>query len=176
MKSAKSLFVIVLVAMSVSFAKSEVVTGTNSVVFNPNAVPNQANTITSNPSRIQFKVKIDNLEFGFQEMNGLVDQQNNSNQKTQNKSMPGIKKNSTATLKKGVFQGDKNTFDKFSNSLKSTPQKTTITISMLDETGKVVKNWTLTNAFTLKVVASTKKPSNNEIAIESMDIAFESLK
>lgn len=91
MKSAKSLFVIVLVAMSVSFAKAEVVTGTNSdnsVVFNPNAVPNQAN----NPSRIQFKVKIDNLEFGFQEMNGLVDQQNNSNQRSQNKSMPGIKK------------------------------------------------------------------------------------
>ena len=61
--------------------------------------------------------------------------------------MPGMRKASDVTLKKGIFKDDKAMWD-WINSIKlNTIKRATVTISLLDESGKPVKTWELTNAW-----------------------------
>ena len=89
--------------------------------------------------------------------------------------MPGLKKISNVTLKKGIFPKD-NDFYKWYDAIKmNTIKRETVTISLLDETGKPTMVWTLTNAWPTKITGTDMKADGNDVAVETLEIAHEGL-
>ena len=87
--------------------------------------------------------------------------------------MPGMRKASDVTLKKGIFKDDKAMWD-WINSIKlNTIKRATVTISLLDESGKPVKTWELTNAWPKKITVEGFKADGNTAAIEPLILAHE---
>lgn len=87
--------------------------------------------------------------------------------------MPGMRKASDVTLKKGIFKDDKAMWD-WINSIKlNTIKRATVTISLLDESGKPVKTWELTNAWPKKITVEGFKADGNTAAIETLILAHE---
>ena len=87
--------------------------------------------------------------------------------------MPGMRKTSDVTLKKGIFKDDKAMWD-WINSIKlNTIKRATVTISLLDESGKPVKTWELTNAWPKKITVEGFKADGNTAAIETLILAHE---
>ena len=87
--------------------------------------------------------------------------------------MPGMRKASDVTLKKGIFKDDKAMWD-WINSIKlNTIKRATVTISLLDESGKPVKSWELTNAWPKKITVEGFKADGNTAAIETLILAHE---
>ncbi len=48
-------------------------------------------------------------------------------------------------------------------------------MSLLDETGAPQYRWTLNNAFPVKVTGTDLKSDGNEVAVESIEIAYETM-
>ena len=87
--------------------------------------------------------------------------------------MPGMRKASDVTLKKCIFKDDKAMWD-WINSIKlNTIKRATVTISLLDESGKPVKTWELTNAWPKKITVEGFKADGNTAAIETLILAHE---
>jgi len=130
--------------------------------------------------RFQFRVVYDNMEFIFQEVTGLsaetqvIEYRHNNSKVFDTIKMPGIQKLGNVTLKKGIFKGDDDLWKNF-NAIKNTTKKTTVVISLLDESNAVAMSWNLTNAFPTKITATDMKADSNEVAIETMEIAHEGL-
>ena len=130
--------------------------------------------------RFQFRVVYDNMEFIFQEVTGLsnetqvIEYRHNNSKVFDTIKMPGIQKLGNVTLKKGIFKGDDDQWKNF-NAIKNTTKKTTVVISLLDESNAVAMSWNLTNAFPTKITATDMKADSNEVAIETMELAHEGL-
>jgi len=90
--------------------------------------------------------------------------------------MPGLQKFGNVTLKKGVFKGDKALWDKYNAITMNTYKRSSITISLLDEKNGVAMTWTLSNAFPTKITVTDMKADSNEVAVESIELAYEGLK
>lgn len=89
--------------------------------------------------------------------------------------MPGIKKFSDVTMKKGVFKGDGKFWDWFNEIKMNSVKRVPVTISLLDEGGKPVMVWTLANAWPTKITGTDLKSTGNEVAVETIVIAHEGL-
>ena len=50
-----------------------------------------------------------------------------------------------------------------------------ITVSLLDEQGEAVMSWDLTNCFPIKYSGTDLKSDANEVAIESIEFAYEEI-
>jgi phage tail-like protein len=89
--------------------------------------------------------------------------------------MPGMRKFSNITLKRGTVAGDSD-FYKWLNqiSLNKVTRRDLI-ISLLDETHNPVMSWKAKGTFPLKVQASDLKADGNEVAIETIELAHEGL-
>ncbi|MEM0995744.1 MAG: phage tail protein [Bacteroidota bacterium] len=87
--------------------------------------------------------------------------------------MPGLRKSSDITIKKGVFKKD-NTFFTWLNEVKlNVPTRKTVTIQLLDESGSTVMSWKLINAWPKKVSSPDMKADSSDVAIEEITIAHE---
>lgn len=129
-----------------------------------------------------FKVEIGNLgEIAFKEVSGLdveaqvIECRHGNSPQFSTIKMPGIKKYSNVSLKKGVFIRDNKLFDWFNTINMNTIQRETVTISLLDEEGNPTMVWKLVNAWPTKVTGVSLKSDGNEIAIEQLDLAHEGL-
>jgi phage tail-like protein len=87
--------------------------------------------------------------------------------------MPGLRKIGNVTLRKGVFVSDRSFWTWFEAIKLNAIERATITISLLDESGNPTMVWTLHNAFPTKVTATDLKSDGNEVAIETIELAFE---
>jgi conserved hypothetical phage tail region protein len=131
--------------------------------------------------KYSFQVKWDDAEFIFQEAAGLsaetqvIEYRGGSNPAYSTVKMPGIKKFSNITLKKGIFKGDKNLWNKYNLIKMNTIKRSLVVISLLDESQNVSMSWQLANAFPVKINVTEMKADENEIAIESMELAHEGL-
>ena len=57
----------------------------------------------------------------------------------------------------------------------NTIKREAVKIELLDEAGKPTMSWTLDNAFPVKVSGTDFKAEGNEVAVESIEIAYEKL-
>ena len=89
--------------------------------------------------------------------------------------MPGLRKFGNVTLRQGVFVSDTNLWDWFSRIKLNTILRTTIVVSLLDETATPKMVWTLKNAVPIKLTGTDLKSEGNEVAVESLDITFETM-
>ena len=129
-----------------------------------------------------FKVKLGSVgEISFKEISGLdmeaqiIEYRHGDSKIFSNIKMPGLKKTSNVSLKKGVFAKDNKLFDWFNKIKMNLIQREEVTISLLDEGGNPTMVWTLSNAWPTKVTGVSLKSDGNEVAIEQLDLAHEGL-
>jgi phage tail-like protein len=89
--------------------------------------------------------------------------------------MPGLRKYSNITLKRGVIKSDNDFFKWLSTVAMNTVERRDLTISLLDEAHKPVMTWKVHHAFPVKVEGPQLKAAGNEVAIETIELAHEGL-
>ncbi len=131
--------------------------------------------------KFHFEVKWDSEVMSFQEVSGLdiesqtIEYRSGDSPEFSTVKMPGIKKFSNITMKKGVFKSDNKFWTWFNDIKMNTIKRIPVTISLLDESGSPTMVWTLTNAFPTKITGTDLKSDGNEVAIETIEIAHEGL-
>lgn len=131
--------------------------------------------------KFHFEVKWDGEVMSFQEVSGLdveaqpIEYRAGDSPIFSAMKMPGLKKYSDVTMKKGVFKSDTKFWDWFNAIKMNTVKRMPVTISLLDEAGKPEMVWTLTNAWPTKITATDLKSTGDEVAIETIVIAHEGL-
>ena len=89
--------------------------------------------------------------------------------------MPGIQKVGNVTMRKGIFVNNNTFWDWYAEIKLNTITRRTVVVNLLDETGNPKMVWTLNNAFPTKVTGTDLKSEGNEVAVESVEIAYETL-
>jgi phage tail-like protein len=131
--------------------------------------------------KFRFEVKWDSDVMSFQEISGLdieaqpIEYRHGDSPSFSSIKMPGLKKFSDVTMKKGVLKSDNKFWDWFNEIKMNTVKRIPVTISLLDEEGSPTMVWTLTNAFPLKISGTDLKSTGNEVAVETIVIAHEGL-
>ena len=112
--------------------------------------------------KFHFQVQWGGTNIGFTEASGLditndvIEYRDGASPEYHKIKMPGQRKFSNITLKRGIFKSD-------------------ITISLLDETLSPVVVWKIKNAWPTKVTSTDLKADGNDVAIETLEIAHEGL-
>ena len=128
-----------------------------------------------------FTVQWGGTRIGFSEVTGLtqenqaIEYRDGSFPEYSSIKMPGLRKFSNITLKRGVVRGD-NDFALWLSTVKlNTVERRDLTISLLNEEHKPVMTWKVLNAWPCKGEGSQLKATGNEVAIESIELAHEGL-
>jgi phage tail-like protein len=133
--------------------------------------------------KFHFLVKWDpGVRAGFTEVTGLdmqieaIEYREGSSPEYSKIKMPGMRKFSNITLKRGTVAGDSDFYKWVQNiNLDAAVERRDITISLLDETHAPVMSWKAKQAFPVKLAASDLKADGNEVAIESIELVHEGL-
>jgi phage tail-like protein len=131
--------------------------------------------------KFHFEVKWDDAEVAFQEVSGLDIETQAIEYRAGNSpvfapiKMPGLQKMGTIVMKKGVFKSDNAIFDWFAEINMNTIKRKSVTISLLDEEHNPTMVWKVQNAFPIKVSSTDLKAEGNEVAVETLELAFEGL-
>lgn len=140
----------------------------------------QTNSIWPLP-KFYFEVNWNGILMSFQEVSGLdteakvVEYRHADCPVFSTSRMPGLTKTGNVTLKRGIAPGG-NHFGDWINDIKmNTIKRVPITISLLDEKGKPAMAWALTNAWPTKITGTDLKADGNEVAIEQIEIAYETM-
>jgi phage tail-like protein len=140
----------------------------------------QSNSVWPLP-KFRFEVRWDGAVLQFQEVSGLdveaqpIEYRHGDSPQFSVVKMPGIKKHSDVTMKKGVFKSDNKFWDWFNEVKMNTVKRKPVTISLLDEAGVPTMVWTLANAWPTKITGTDLKSTGNEVAVEALEIAHEGL-
>lgn len=128
-----------------------------------------------------FTVDWGGVRIGFSEVSGLtqeiqaIEYRDGSFPEYSSIKMPGLKKYSNITLKRGIVKSDNNFFQWLNTIKLNTVERRDLTISLLNEEHNPVMVWKVHNAFPVKVEGPQLKASGNEVAIESIELAHEGL-
>ena len=120
-------------------------------------------------------------EVSFQEVSGLdkevqvIEYRASNSPQFSTIKMPGIVKYGNVTMKRGVFVGDNMFWDWMSKITMNTVPRCNVIIRLLNENGKVTMQWTLANAWPTKITSTDMKSDGNEVAVDSIEIAYETL-
>lgn len=128
-----------------------------------------------------FTVEWGGERIGFSEVTGLtqenqaIEYRDGSFPEYSSIKMPGLRKFSNITMKRGVVKSDNDFFNWLSTVKMNTVERRNLIISLRDENLNPVMVWNISNAFPVKVEGPALKASANEVAIESIEIAHEGL-
>jgi phage tail-like protein len=132
--------------------------------------------------RFQYQVDWGGAKMTFTEVTGL-DQQvevieyRHSDSKDFSKiKMPGMRKFSNITLKRGKFENDFD-YNKWMDEIANerVANRRDVTVRLLNEKQLPVAAWTAVRCFPTKITAPDLKSDANEVAIETIEIAHEGL-
>lgn len=129
-----------------------------------------------------FRVEFGAEQLGFTEVAGLTQE----NQMIEYRSgdfpeyssikMPGLRKFSNITLKRGIMKSDNKFYNWVFSAMKlSNVDRKDLTISLLNEKHEPVMSWKVSRAFPVKLEGPQLKAMGNEVAIESIEITHEGL-
>ncbi|MET0518566.1 MAG: phage tail protein [Burkholderiaceae bacterium] len=128
-----------------------------------------------------FTVQWGGTRIGFSEVSGLtqenqaIEYRDGSFPEYSSIKMPGLRKFSNVTLKRGVVKADNDFFKWLSTIKLNQVERRDVVIALLNENHEPVMVWKIHNAFPVKVEGPGLKASGNEVAIESVEIAHEGL-
>lgn len=123
----------------------------------------------------------DNDAVSFQEVDGLESETQSIEYRHGNSpvfypiKMPGLGRVGNVTMRKGIFVNDSTFWDWYNEIKMNTIARRTVVISLLDEEGSPKTTWTLNNAWPTKITGTDLKSEGNEVAVESVEIAYETL-
>ena len=118
---------------------------------------------------------------GFTEVSGLeveieeIAYREGSSPEYHDLKMPGRKKFSDVTLKRGVFTSDNEFFAWLKTQKLNTIERRDITISLLNEEHEPVMVWKIKNAWPSKITSTDLKSDDNGVAIETLVLKHEGL-
>ena len=78
-------------------------------------------------------------------------------------------------MKRGTVQGDNEFYDWWNTVALNTVERRDVTISLLNEEHAPVTVWKLKNAWAKKIVSTDLKADGNEVAIEAVELACDSI-
>jgi len=128
-----------------------------------------------------FSVEWGGTRIGFSEVSGLtqenqaIEYRDGSFPEYSSIKMPGLRKFSNITLKRGIVKSDNEFFKWLATVKLNQVERRDIIISLLNENHEPVMTWKAHNAFPVKVEGPSLKATGNEVAIESIEIAHEGL-
>jgi phage tail-like protein len=131
--------------------------------------------------KFYFSVKIGSDSVSFQEVTGLdsearpIEYRHGDSPSFYPIKMPGLGKVGNVTMRKGIFVSDTKLWDWFNQIKMNTIARQTVVINLLDQTGTPKMVWTLNNAWPTKVTGTDLKSEGNEVAVESVEVAYETL-
>jgi phage tail-like protein len=131
--------------------------------------------------KFHFQVDWGGTRIGFTDVSGLditndvIEYREGSSPEYHKIKMPGQRKFSNISLKRGVFKSDNEFFNWFNTINMNTVERRDITISLLDETLAPVVVWKVKNAWPTKITPTDLKADGNEVAIEQLELAHEGL-
>src|ERR1044071_311772 len=117
--------------------------------------------------KFRFLVRWESVEMSFQEISGLdaevkvLEYRHSGSNEFSVIKMPGMKKYSDVTMKKGVLKADNKFWEWFNEIKMNTIKRKTVTISLLDEAGNPTMVWTLQNAFPMKIQGTDLKSTGD---------------
>ncbi|MBN9284268.1 MULTISPECIES: phage tail protein [Flavobacterium] len=132
-------------------------------------------------AKFSFEVDWGGTKLGFTEVTGMqvetdvTEYRHGASPDFSKIKMPGLRKFSNITLKRGSFKGDNEYFTWLNTINLNTVERRSVTISLLDETGAPAITWKVKNAFPVKLQATDLKADASEVAIETLEIAHEGL-
>lgn len=131
--------------------------------------------------KFHFEVNWGGTKIGFTEVSGMevetevIEYRDGASKEYSKLKMPGMRKYSNITLKRGTFKSDNEFFDWFNEVKLNTITRRDITISLLNEEHSPVVVWKVKNAWPTKVTSTDLKADGNETAIETMELVHEGL-
>lgn len=129
--------------------------------------------------KFHFEMKWDGSVMSFQEVSGLAVEAQPVGYRRGDKpsfsaiKMPEAMKYGNVTLKKGVLAKDNKFWDWFNQIKMNTVKRMPITISLLNEEGKPLMVWHLSNAWPTKITGTDLKADGNEVVVETIELAYE---
>lgn len=131
--------------------------------------------------KFHFQAEWGGSKIGFTEISGLdittevIEYRDGASPEYTKVKMPGQRKYSNITLKRGTFKGDNQFYSWFNTVSLNQIERRDITISLLNENHEPVVVWKVKNAWPTKVTPTDLKSDGNEVAIESLELAHEGL-
>jgi phage tail-like protein len=133
-------------------------------------------------AKFYFSVTFDNGVVGsFQEVTGLetetkvIEYRHGDNPVFYPIKMPGLGRVGNVTLRKGIFVGDVGFWNWYNQISLNTIKRATVVVNLLDQTGAPKYVWTLNNAWPTKLTGTDMKSEGNEVAVEALELAFETM-
>ena len=132
-------------------------------------------------SAYHFKVDWGGSSVGFTEVSGLtienevVEYHDGSMPNSSAIKMPGIRKFTNITLKRGIVKGDNDFFNWMNTIQHNAVERRDVVISLLNENHQPIRVWKVKNAWPCKLESPDLKASGNEVAIETLELAHEGL-
>ena len=123
----------------------------------------------------------DGISASFQEVSGLdheaqpIDYRHGDSPSFYPIKMPGLGKVGNVTMRKGIFVSADRLIAWYNEIKMNSVKRHNVVVRLLDQSGNPTMVWTLNNAFPTKITGPDLKATGNEIAIESVELAFDSL-
>ena len=128
-----------------------------------------------------FIVEIDNIpRGGFAEAGGLtaegdaVDYREGSDLQSNVRKLPGLRKYTNITLKRGYTQ-DKTLWQWYMNVVNGVSDRRNVTLVLMNERREPVLRWHAENAWINKIEGPALKASSNDVMMESVKLVHEGL-
>jgi phage tail-like protein len=131
--------------------------------------------------KFSFLVRLGDEEARFQELAGLdadgkpIEYRHGNSPIFYPIKMPGLGRVHNVTLRKGIFAGDAKFWNWFSEIETNTVSRRAVVINLHDENGDTRMTWTLHNAWPTKITGTDLKSEGNEVAVESVELAYETM-
>lgn len=131
--------------------------------------------------KFHFQVEWGGTKLGFTEVSGLdittevIEYRDGASPEYSKVKMPGQRKFSNISLKRGTFKADNQFYNWFNTVSLNTIERRNLVISLLNENHEPVVVWKVKNAWPTKITPTDLKADGNEVAIESIELAHEGL-
>lgn len=131
--------------------------------------------------KFHFQVEWGGSKIGFTEVSGLdittevIEYRDGASPEYSKVKMPGQRKFSNITMKRGTFKGDNEFYNWFNTVSLNQIERRDLTVSLLNESHEPVVVWKIKNAWPTKITPTDLKADGNEVAIETLELAHEGL-
>ena len=137
-------------------------------------------------AKFHYEVEIDGTPISFQEVSGLetettvIEYRHGDSEIFSPNKSAGLIKTSNLVLKKGIFHDDDESLELFKaiteeKSYYTQDDRMDITVTLFDEQGEAVMSWNITQAFPIKYTGTDLKSDANEVALETIEFAYEEI-